>query len=89
MSDELLWAEAALGRDASEFLDSDIGRYIVGRCDQEIADAQEKLAVVSPWRRNRIKQLQNEIWRAQNLKGWVVQLVQAGLQAEAMLDGDR
>ena len=89
MSDELLWAEAVLGRDAAEFLESDIGRFIVGRCDQEIADAQEKLAIVSPWRRNRIKQLQNEIWRAQSLKAWVADLVRAGLQAESLLDQDR
>jgi hypothetical protein len=89
MSVELLWAEATLGRDVQEFLHTDIGRYLVGRCDQEIADAQEKLAVVSPWRRNRIKQLQNEIWRATSLKTWLAELVQAGAQAEAILDEDR
>lgn len=84
--DNTLWAEAALGRDAADFLSSDIGRYILGRAQQEIDDAHEKLAIVSPWRRNRIRQLQNEIWRAQSVKGWVVELIGIGKQAEAILE---
>jgi hypothetical protein len=86
MSAEVLWAEAVLGKDAQEFLESDIGRYLIGRCDQEIAEAQERLNTVSAWRRRRIVQLQNEIWRAQSVKVWLVELVQAGAQAEAILD---
>ena len=84
-SNDLLWAEAALGKDAEEFLASDLGRYIIGRMDQEIADAQDKLSTVSPWRRNRIRQLQNEIWRARSVRDWLVDLVTAGQQAEAIL----
>lgn len=86
MSNDLLWAEAVLGRDAQEFLESDIGRYLIGRCNQEIAEAQDKLSMVSPWRRNRIRQLQNEVWRAKSVKDWLVELVTAGTQAEAVLD---
>lgn len=83
---ETLFAEAALGRDVEEFISSDVGRYLIGRCQQEIQDAQEKLAIVSPWRRNRIKQLQNEIWRARSVIGWLQEIVSAGKQAEAILD---
>jgi len=86
MSDEVLWAEATLGRDAAEFLASDVGRYLIGRCEQEVADAQDKLASVSPWRRNRIRQLQNEIWRAKSVREWLIEIVRAGEQAEAILD---
>lgn len=85
---ELWLAEAALGRDSEDFLRSDLGKFIVGRCDAEIAEAQEALATVSPWRRNRIRQLQNDIYRAKSLKGWLVELVLAGRQAEAQLDGE-
>lgn len=88
MSADVLWAEATLGRDAQEFLASDVGRYLIGRCDQEIAEAQEKLNVVSPWRRNRIRQLQNEIWRAQAVKTWLAELIEAGQQAEVLLEQD-
>lgn len=86
---EILWAEAALGREAEEFLSSEIGRYIVGRCEQEIQEAQDALATVSPWRRNRIKQLQNEIWRARSVRQWVAELVIQGREAEKQLEQDR
>jgi hypothetical protein len=86
MPNDLLWAEAGLGRDAQEFLRSDIGRYILGRCQREIAEAHAKLAAVSPWRRNRIKQLQNEVWRAQSVADWLAEIVHAGQQAEAVLN---
>ena len=85
MSD-VLRAEAALGRDAEEFLASDIGRYIIGRCEHEIAEAQEQLASVSPWRRNRIRQLQNEVWRARSVRQWIAELVIRGREAEKQLE---
>lgn len=85
---ELLVAEAVLGRDAEEFLRSDIGRYIVGRCQQDIEDAHAGLTSVSPWRRNRIKELQNQAWRAKSVQGWLVELIQQGRQAEQALEQD-
>lgn len=85
MSSDIHVAEAVLGRDAAEFLASDIGRYLVGRCDQEARDAMQALATVSVWRRNRIRQLQNEVWRAQSVRAWLVELITAGRQAEAIL----
>jgi hypothetical protein len=86
MEPDLMMAEAILGRDAEDFLRSELGQFIVGRCDQEIADAQDKLARVSSWRRRRIQELQNDIWRARNMKGWLVELIQNGRQAEAALE---
>jgi hypothetical protein len=86
MEADLLMAEAILGRDAEEFCSSELGRFILGRCDQEIAEAQDKLSRVSSWRRRRIQELQNDIWRARNMKGWLVELIQNGRQAEAALE---
>lgn len=82
----LLFAEAVLGRDAEEFLATDLGRYLVGRCDQEIEEAQAELSRVSPWRRRRIQQLQNTIWRAQSFKGWLGALITDGHAAQAALE---
>jgi len=81
-------AEAILGRDAEDFLRSEIGRYVIGRCEQERSEALSALATVSPWRRNRIRQLQSQVWRAESVKGWLVELVTAGRQAEAVLAED-
>ena len=88
MSSDVHIAEAVIGRDAAEFLASDIGRYLIGRCDQEAQEAMMALSTVSVWRRNRIRQLQNEVWRAQSVKAWLIELITAGRQAEAILEGD-
>jgi hypothetical protein len=85
MSD-LLIAEAVLGRDAQDFFNSEIGRYIVGRCEQEKRDAQDQLSRVSPWRRNRIRQLQNEVWRSEAVVSWLAELISSGREAEAVLE---
>jgi hypothetical protein len=85
MSSDVHIAEAMLGRDAAEFLASDVGRYLIGRCEQEANEAMQALSTVSAWRRNRIRQLQNEVWRAQSVKSWLIELITAGRQAEAIL----
>ena len=80
--------EAMLGRDAEEWLTTPMGQYVIGCCEQEIAAAQEKLAKVSPWRRRRITELQNEIWRAQAFKGWLAEMITAGRAAMHSLDSE-
>jgi hypothetical protein len=79
-------AEAILGHEAEEFFRTELGQFILGRCDSEIAQAQDQLSRVSPWRRRRIQALQNEIWRAQSVKGWLAELISNGRAAEASLD---
>lgn len=86
---ETLWAEAVLGRDAMDFLATELGRYIVGRAEEEEKLAIDELATVSTWRRNRIRQLQNSIWRARSMRQWLGELIQAGKTAEKLLDDDR
>lgn len=83
---DLLFAEAVLGRDAQEFLNSELGRYLTGMCENEEKLASEELSRVSPWRRNRIRQLQNEIWRARSVRQWLGEIIQAGKQAEHSLE---
>lgn len=80
-----LVAEADLANEAVEWLRSPVGRYIVGCAHQEIADAQQALAATAAWRRRRIQELQNRIWRAQNLLSWLRELVLAGHQATRTL----
>lgn len=86
LSTQALYAEAMLGKDAEEFLGSDLGRYMLGRAQQDEQEALELLAKVSPWRRRRITELQNRIRLAQNFKGWLIELVQVGKQAMDQLE---
>jgi hypothetical protein len=83
---DLLWAEAVLGKDAEEFLNTELGRYMLGRCEQEIQEAQDQLSRVSSWRRRRIQELQNRVWRAKSVKEWLAELISNGKSAEAALE---
>lgn len=80
------FAEAALGRDAREFVASDLGRYMIGCAKQDAADAQEKLNRCSPWRRRRLQQLQNEIRVAEQFLGYIRDLIIRGKAAELTLE---
>ncbi len=83
---DLYMAEAILGREAQEFVNTDLGQYLVGRANQEKKDAQEQLSRVSPWRRNRIRDLQARVWRAESFLVWVAELITSGTQAENELE---
>lgn len=85
-STQALYAEAMLGKDAEEFIGSDLGRYMIGRAEQEEREAMDLLTKVWPWRRRRIQELQNRIWRTQQFKAWMVELVQIGRQAMDQLE---
>ena len=81
-----LFVEATLGREAEEFFRSDIGRYMVGCAQQEYALASAKLKRVSWWRKRRIQELQNEIWRAEQFMVWLRDLIIRGKASEMSLE---
>lgn len=81
-----LIAEVDLGMQAREFCDSDIGRYLIGCAHQEIAEAQRDLASVLPWRRRKITEYQNRIWRAQSLLLWLRDLLVSAQSAKSAIE---
>jgi hypothetical protein len=85
-SDQALYAEAILGKDAEEFLRTDLGRYLLERVEEEEKDAMEALANTSPWRRRRIVDLQAKVWRARSFKSWISELIVTGRQALQQLE---
>lgn len=85
MNPELV-AEAILGKDAEEFLNTELGRYLVGRAELEANEATEQLKRVHPWRRRKITELQNKIWIAESFQGWLLEMVIAGKQAMTALE---
>ena len=86
LTTQTLQAEAILGKDAEEFLGSDIGRIMLARAVEEERHALEGLASVSPWRRRRISELQAQLWRARSFKEWLTELVITGQQALQQLE---
>jgi len=81
-----LAAEIDLGVQARGFASSPMGRYLVGCAQQEIAEAQEALAHVAPWRKRRIQELQNKIWRATSFCTWLRDAIVSGHRAGQTLD---
>ena len=87
MTDEqTLIAEAVLGRDAQEFLASEIGRYLLGRAQIDEREAMEALVSVKWWRRRRIIELQSRIYRARSVRSWLAEIITDGRQAESVLE---
>jgi hypothetical protein len=72
---------AVLGRQVEDFLESDIGKYLVQRAEEEGLEALEELKRVSWWRHNRIKWLQNRVWTTDNFQKWLGQAYSEGLMA--------
>jgi hypothetical protein len=78
---------AILGRQVEVFLDSDIGKYLVSRAENEAADALEQLKVISTWRKRRILELQNRIWVAEHFQEWLGQAFSEGIHALNIIEG--
>lgn len=88
MYDREMLAEVYMGEEARRFIQSDLGQYIIGRVEIEEREALEKLASVSPWRRRRISDLQNQLWRVRSFNAWLNDLIVSGENARKVLEGD-
>jgi hypothetical protein len=82
---DVLYAQAILGRDALDFINSELGRTMVGIAEQEVAEAMDALKTVSTWRRRKIQELQARVWRAESFQAWLIDLAHAGESAEQAL----
>jgi hypothetical protein len=78
--------EYDIGEQATEFINSDLGRYIIGCARQDLQDAHRKLAKTLPFRWRRIQQLQNEIAMAEKFILYLRDLVIRGKAAELSLE---
>lgn len=77
---------AVLGRRVHDFLESDIGQYLVGQAEQEYEEAVAKLTTTSPWRRRRIQELQNQALTSANFQKWLAKAIENGQQAIQIID---
>lgn len=77
MNDELV-ATAELGEAARSFLDSELGKVMVGFADQEASLALFALATVDPTDAQAITKLQNKVMVANWFTQWLRELVDEG-----------
>lgn len=81
-----LYAEADLGRQAKEFMASELGRYMLGCARQDLEVAHQKLARTLPFRWRRIQALQNDIRVAEMFLLYLRDLIIQGTSAEKQLE---
>lgn len=70
------------GMEVEAFVQSRLGRYLIGRADEEAADALEALKHVDPEDAKAIRELQNRIYRVESINYWLADAVTAGLNAQ-------
>lgn len=78
---------AVFGKQVEEFLQSDIGDYLLKQSEFNANQAINELKSVSPWRRNRIRHLQNKIRISEDFQNWLAEAYAAGKQAMNNLEG--
>jgi len=70
-----------MGKAASEFLATDLGKYIVQRCKEERDAALHSLMKADPEDYKQVRQFQNRAWRAQQFVEWFNELIIEGESA--------
>lgn len=76
-----LIAEAEIGDEARRFVESDLGKTLLGMADQEIKAAQADLETVDPSDTEKIRALQNKAAVARHFEEWLVELIDRGSNA--------
>ena len=84
-----LIAAAELGEKARDFLESELGKILIGLADQEIRVAEEALGEVDPDDPKKIRELQNNIKVGKWFTKWLLDLVQDGDQALSVFQQQR
>lgn len=80
-SREMLLRRAAFGKQVEQFLQSDVGRYLTARADEEVNAAFAEFKSADPRDGKNLEKIQNKIFRAESFKGWLADAVMDGVTA--------
>lgn len=75
--DELL-ARAEIGDEARKFMDSDLGRCVLGLARQEVDSAMLEFKDVNVTDTAKLMDLKTRVWCAHSFEAWLVDLVTDG-----------
>lgn len=73
------------GMQVEAFLGSEVGKYLIGRAEQEVEDATSQLKDADPENPKLIRDLQSTIKRAESIQYWMAEAIQAGHLAQHQL----
>ena len=77
-----LTGQIDFGFQVQAFLESEIGKYLIKRAEDEIADACEALKTVCPTDPVAITELQTRVYRAESIQFWLAEAMQTGVNAQ-------
>ncbi len=80
-----LFNTVELGLDARQFLESNLGRYVASRAQEDMFAASLELTTVPPHDQIGIAAIQHRYKVAAAALSWIGQAIEAGKQAEAAL----
>lgn len=81
---DLLVAEAELGEEMRQFVTSNAGQFILGRAQGEADAAQAEIRTLNPddpLLKDKLRDIQNRIWRAESLGQWIKEAIEGGDEA--------
>ena len=80
--------DAVFGRQVAHFLQTDIGRYLTQRAQEDIESAVEELKTVDPHNPVKVTQAQNRVAVAETVMGWLGDAIIKGQAAQDIIEGD-
>jgi uncharacterized protein YfbU (UPF0304 family) len=86
--DEQLEEQVRFGAQVQQFMQSDIGRYVLNLAADEVDDAVKRLKQVDPENAGEIRRLQAIIQRNEGFGLWLQEAVHAALEACNLLAGE-
>lgn len=83
---QIMHAQMAVGNSFKEFCESDVGRYLIGRAEQEEISVLREMAKTNPVDEIAIIQLQERAKHLSGFVGWIEQVINEGEAAAFQLD---
>jgi hypothetical protein len=83
---DLALAEARFGIEVEQFLNSQIGQYLIGRAEIDEREALESLGEVDPEDTKSIRQAQFKLQVARSVPRWIQDAIQSGRIAQATIE---
>ena len=83
---EVLMDVAILGEQVDNFWRTDVGRFLSEHIEEERAAGLEALTTVDAENPKLVREAQNTVWRAAQMKGWISQAIMSGLKAKMVLE---
>lgn len=91
-TEKVLFHQAKYGTDVLDFLNTEAGRMIRTLVKEDIRENTAKLKAVSPWRKRRITELQNQIKQGETWLYYLADLIHRGehayLQLQSLQESD-